>query len=226
MVKVSITLPNNTQITFESEEPEVIHQIVQMALGDLPRELMSWATSNGAPQPATPDTSSNVTAHSPLATPTEAALPRDGSQVAPPPKAEASPPSPADLPVAPATPPPTIQPKEPTPPAATRPRPSSDVAPPAAERDFIQFCHSTNPLGDMRRVVVATEGASRFLGLDSIDAEELGRLFDLAGWRRPHSFVQALRNAARSKFRWLERIPGRSGHYTITALGRTIALGG
>ena len=40
MVKVSITLPNNAQITLESEEPEVIHEIVGMVLRDLPRELM------------------------------------------------------------------------------------------------------------------------------------------------------------------------------------------
>jgi hypothetical protein len=76
----------------------------------------------------------------------------------------------------------------------------------------------------MRRVVVAAEGASRFLGYQSVSAEELGRLFDLAGWQRPHSFVQTLRNAARSKFRWLERVPGRSGQYKVTDLGRTTAF--
>ena len=59
----------------------------------------------------------------------------------------------------------------------------------------------------------------------SVDAGELGRLFDLAGWQRPHSFVQTLRNAARSKFRWLERMPGRSGYYTVTEVGRETALG-
>jgi len=78
----------------------------------------------------------------------------------------------------------------------------------------------------MRRVVVAAEGASRFLARDSIDAEELSRLFDLAGWRRPHSFVQTLRNAARRKFQWIESIPGRSGHYTVTNRGRAVVLGG
>ena len=77
----------------------------------------------------------------------------------------------------------------------------------------------------MRRVVVAAEGASRFFGSRSVDAGELGRLFDLAGWQRPHSFVQTLRNAARSKFRWLERMPGRSGYYTVTEVGRETALG-
>ena len=45
MVKVSITLPNNAQITFESDEPEVIHEIVGMVLRDLPRELMQSAVA-------------------------------------------------------------------------------------------------------------------------------------------------------------------------------------
>ena len=40
MVKVSITLPNNAQITFEAEEPEDLHEIVGMVLRDLPRDLI------------------------------------------------------------------------------------------------------------------------------------------------------------------------------------------
>ncbi len=40
MVKVSISLPNNTQITFESDEAEVLREVVAMALRDLPRDLM------------------------------------------------------------------------------------------------------------------------------------------------------------------------------------------
>ena len=73
-------------------------------------------------------------------------------------------------------------------------------------------------------VVVAAEGARRFLSMDSVDATDLERLFDLAGWRSPHSFIQTLRNAARSKFRWLERLPGRSGRYAVTDLGRATIL--
>ena len=68
------------------------------------------------------------------------------------------------------------------------------------------------------------EGASRYLGTDTVDVEELSRLFDLVAWPRPHNLTQTLRNAARSKFRWLERIPGRSGHYAVTDLGRSTAL--
>jgi len=76
------------------------------------------------------------------------------------------------------------------------------------------------------RVVVAAEGAGRFFRADGVNADELGELFDLAGWRRANSFTQTLRNAARSKFGWLERIPGRSGRYAATDLGRSVTMGG
>ena len=99
------------------------------------------------------------------------------------------------------------------------------VVPEVAERAFVDFCRAANPLGDMRRVVVAAEGANRYLSMDGVDAEALGNLFDTVGWPRAHNFVQTLRNAARSKFGWLERIPGRAGHYTVTDVGRSTALG-
>ena len=76
----------------------------------------------------------------------------------------------------------------------------------------------------MRRVVVAAEGAYRFLSMESVDAGDLAELFDLAGWRRPHNFTQTLRNAARDKFRWLERVPGRAGRYAPTDLSRSVTL--
>ena len=91
-----------------------------------------------------------------------------------------------------------------------------------AEAKFIQFCQSANPMGDMRRVVVAAEGAARYFEADSVNAGDLERLFDLAGWRRPSNFTQTLRNAARAKFGWLERIPGRAGRYAATGLGRSV----
>lgn len=105
------------------------------------------------------------------------------------------------------------------------PAPPSNVMPAVSEQAFVDFCRAANPLGDMRRVVVAAEGASRYLAMDGVDAESLGRLFDTVGWPRAHNFVQTLRNAARSKFGWLERIPGRAGHYSVTDLGRSTALG-
>ena len=101
----------------------------------------------------------------------------------------------------------------------------SNLVPAVSEQAFVDFCRAANPLGDMRRVVVAAEGASRYLAMEGVDADSLGRLFDIVGWPRAHNFVQTLRNAARSKFGWLERVPGRAGHYTVTNVGRSTALG-
>ena len=84
---------------------------------------------------------------------------------------------------------------------------------------YVEFCKFQSPLGDMRKVVVAAEGASRFLGMTSISENELGQLFKIAGWKEPTDYLQCLRNAARSKFRWLERVPGKSGYYYVTQLG-------
>ena len=92
--------------------------------------------------------------------------------------------------------------------------------------DFTTFCRAVNPIGDMRKVVVAAEGAARTFAMENVDAWELGHLFDKAGWSQPHSFTQALRNAARSKFRWLERVPGRAGRYSVTDAGRAVVLKG
>ena len=106
--------------------------------------------------------------------------------------------------------------------AAARP---GMFGPSESEQAFIDFCREASPLGDMRRVVVAAEAASRYLGMSGVDALGLGHLFNLAGWPQAHSFTQTLRNAARSKFRWLERVPGRAGYYAVTDLGRKTALG-
>jgi len=93
-----------------------------------------------------------------------------------------------------------------------------------AEGAFIRFTSSIAPVGDMRRVVAAAEGARRFLHLDAVSETELGHLFDLAGWLRPGSFIQTLRNAGRSKFRWLARVPGNPGYYAVTPPGREAVI--
>ena len=95
----------------------------------------------------------------------------------------------------------------------------------AAEEAFGRFCRRMAPTGDMRRTVVAAEGAKRYLGAASVSGEDLGRLFDLAGWMRLADFLQTLRNAARNKFGWLERVPGKPGHYVVTAQGRAEVIG-
>ena len=94
-----------------------------------------------------------------------------------------------------------------------------------AQESFARFCQGHSPLGDMRRVVVAAEGAGMYFAMEGVSERELGRLFELAGWRRPREFLQALRNAARSKFRWMERVPGSQGYYAVTDAGRANVIG-
>ncbi len=93
-----------------------------------------------------------------------------------------------------------------------------------ANNQFARFCADATPLGDMRKVVVAAEGAKRFLDMPSVDTTDLARLFEIAGWHSPHNFTQTLRNAARDKYRWLERVPGRAGRYSATDLGRSVTM--
>lgn len=240
MVKVSITLPNAAQITLESEESEVVQQVVSMVLRDLPRELMhsgaDAASGNGQGDPPrvnggiASDTSVRGPAHSGSNVVEETGI----SIVEP-----AGPPSATTSGLA--SGPAAATPGRSSTRASARPRRESipselgsqdadrraaatRVPTGEADREFAQFCAAAAPLGDMRKVVVAAEGARRFLNMPSVDAADLAGLFDLADWPRPHNFIQTLRNAARDKYRWLERVPGRSGRYTATQLGRSVTL--
>ena len=91
---------------------------------------------------------------------------------------------------------------------------------PAINERFIEFCRELAPVGDMRRIVVAAEGAHRFLEMDRVSGRELNIIFDAVKWPKPKNFLQTLRNAGRSSFRWLERVPGSSGYYSVTERGR------
>ena len=224
MVKVSITLPNSAQITLESEEAEIIHEVVSMVLRDLPRDLMQAFPSpaaDGSPLAVSEKSTSveiSTVAAVPSISPEQPHAPSPG---------QSEPGAPVGT-----SPPPSARRKATT---ATRPSPeqgaSQQGTTPSLESStqeqkdaFAEFCRSANPLGDMRRVVVAADGAHRFLSMESVDAEDLAELFDLASWRRPYNFTQTLRNAARDKFRWLERVPGRAGRYAATDLGRSVTL--
>ena len=255
MVKVSITLPNAAQITLESEEAEVIHQVVSMALRDLPRELMhssAGSVPGNGPAEMSQDSSgvTNDVTDRTRARPSVNVVQEAGDSIV-----ETAAWPPAD----PLTNIGTLEPQVATasglatgPAAATpgRARTSRSTTPaPArtrrepvpqeagydgtgerrvptteAEKQFAQFCAAAAPLVDMRKVVVAAESARRFLDMPSVDVTDLARLFDLAGWRTPHNFTQTLRNAARDKYRWLERVPGRSGRYSATQRGRTVTM--
>ena len=236
MVKVSISLPNNAHITFEAEESEVLHGVVGLVLRDLPRDLMHSAPSDNENSAgiisSTVTEKSTASATSPLQTATMSTEPVK-PQVASIETQSSSQP--------------TDEPKNPAPIANQETVPTSmGLATPidiqqsgtisiekheqspglptkilseSSRADFESFCQNANPLGDMRRVVVATVGANRHFGMDGVNAEDLAWLFDVASWRKPGNFTQTLRNAARSKFGWLERIPGRSGRYAATPLG-------
>ncbi len=93
-----------------------------------------------------------------------------------------------------------------------------------AYEEAAAYCRRVNPLGDMRRVVVATYAAELYMGAEGVSATELAGIFDATGWPQPTDFVQAIRNAAREKFGWLERV-GNPGYYKVTATGRAAVLG-
>ena len=179
VLKISITLPGEAVITVEASEPQIVREVVSMALKELPRDLVQMnlgaasahgdgQTSKNAP-PDSPGHHRHASLGSALLSPDASVEGDSGAH---------------------------------------------------AKESFGQFCASIAPIGDMRRVVVAAEGAARHLGMMEVSQQELGPLFDLVEWRHPLNFLLTLRNAARNKFRWLERVPGKPGYYTVTALGR------
>ena len=220
MVKISISLPNHAEINLEAEDTEQLLPVVNLVRQELLRDVASLATpTNGAVPPVF---ASDVPAPPPVETDEPARA--------------ATPPTPAEI-AAPSPPPPVASRPEPRPEPTPMPvnatplvPPSANTIPPALSnprltRDFADFCRNADPIGDMRKVVAAAEGARRHLNMETVDAWELGQLFDLAGWTRAHNFTQTLRNAARHKFKWLERAPGRAGRYAATEKGREVVLG-
>ena len=228
MVKLTISLPNNTQVALESDEFDVINRVLGMLLESASNESVSVSVPaapianghNGVVEKSTDGTAEQSAAppHSNGATHLQ---PSNGQHS----NGTVAHPVPQPQPAAPVAggifPPPMIPTGDPDEDGLLL-----EAQTPESREDFTAFCQSINPMGDMRRVVVAAEGASRFFRADGVNADELGELFDLAGWRRANSFTQTLRNAARSKFGWLERIPGRAGRYAATDLGRSVTLGG
>jgi hypothetical protein len=244
MIKLSITLPNSAQLSIEADEPDMIREVLGFTLPQLGTVANDLAAVNGAISGHhTPPNGIGVGGDA-------ASIPEskvDGTGVSPGTLQAAVEPAAVSHRETEID-----QQPEPSGPAAAQQRPVT-VAPPRAapapvtgvvnqetdgitavypsepstpaEQEFVGFCQKVSPLGDMRRVVVAAEASARFLHTDSVDPDELTRLFTLAHWPLPHSFVQTLRNAARTKFRWLERIPGRPGHYRVTNTGRSIVLG-
>ena len=220
MNKLSITLPAGGQICIESDDAGLVREVLYSFMPQL-------TGANGASAAAPTAKSADPPAHSNG----HAATNGSTQHVAEPPPASVvavetngAPPAVPAVAVIPIAAAPTA----PTPATNLEPVQAPMVAAETmtpSEHEYIAFCQRVNPLGDMRRVVVAAEAAHRYLNITSVDPDSLEQLFTLAGWPIPHSFVQTLRNAARTKFRWLERISGLSGHYKVTNTGRSIVLG-
>ena len=222
MVKLSISLPNNTLITLDSEESELVHDVLRMLLDSAHTD----ASSAGMAAPVHPNRDDIEVEKGTGAAPPRNVQNSTGGQrrmngVAVTHQANGAPPPTNGVPSYGD--------------GVGSISSNGDIGDDRfhlaryseqAREDFTAFCQSINPTGDMRRVVVAAEAATRFFGLEGVTADELGELFDLIGWRRANSFTQTIRNAARAKFRWLERIPGRSGRYAATEFGRSITLSG
>ena len=206
MVKISIALPNHAEINLEAEDTEQLLPVVNLVRQELLRDVASLAApANGAvPSVSAPPVAVSDEPAKPVASPTPAEIPAP------------SPPTPEPSPAPVKTTPLVLPSANTIPPALSNPR---------LTRDFADFCRNADPIGDMRKVVAAAEGARRHLDMETVDAWELGQLFDLAGWTRAHNFTQTLRNAARHKFKWLERAPGRAGRYSATEKGREVVLG-
>ena len=219
MVKLSISLPNNTHITLESEETGVVHEVLGMVLSGMELNIPAQNVTALNVEPTANGVEEKSTVASPELEEQPVAQRSNGPSTSQ---------SVNEAPFQPAEPATNGNSKHSTFPGAEGGGQYLDIdrQTPQAREDFRSFCQSLNAMGDMRRVVVAAEAAGRFFGWDGVSADVLGELFDLAGWRRANSFTQTLRNAARSKFGWLERIPGRSGRYAATDIGRSIIFGG
>jgi len=227
MIKLNITLPSGAQVSIEADDKDLVREVLYSTmphLNGVAHQSNGEVTGNPAPENAPHHNGTLTNGHG--SAPVQPVPVGNGAD----PMRETSngatngnhAPGPTATVV-------SVVERQPAPAAsATAPAPSpAPVFTPSTpdEHEYIAFCQRVSPLGDMRRVVVAAEAADRHLNVQSVDPEELERLFTLAGWPIPHSFVQTLRNAARTKFRWLERIPGKSGHYRVTDTGRSIVLG-
>lgn len=228
MIKLNITLPSGAQVSIEADDKDLVREVLYSAMPHLNgvAEQPIEEVNGRFPDAAAHHNGSLTNGHGsapvqPVAATNGADATRAASNGAT--NGSHAPAPTATVAAVVERPPP---PSEPTPVAAPVAAPAPAYTPSTPdEHEYIAFCQRVSPLGDMRRVVVAAEAADRHLNVRSVDPDELERLFTLAGWPIPHSFVQTLRNAARTKFRWLERIPGKSGHYRVTDTGRSIVLG-
>lgn len=224
MIKLNITLPSGAQVAIEADDKDLVREVLYSTMPHLNGVAEQPISEVNGKSSDTPAHHNGTATNGHGSAPPQPVAAANGTDVTRAVSNGATNGNHAPAPTA------TVVSVVERPPVTAEPAPVAAAAPafrPSTpdEHEFIAFCQRVSPLGDMRRVVVAAEAADRHLNVQSVDPEELERLFTLAGWPIPHSFVQTLRNAARTKFRWLERIPGKSGHYRVTDTGRSIVLG-
>lgn len=80
------------------------------------------------------------------------------------------------------------------------------------------FYKEKDPRNDMERVTVLTYYAKEYRNTSEISEVELGPLFNETGAKLPKNVGQAIRNAARKQYGYIEST-GRRGYYRITNAG-------
>jgi len=84
------------------------------------------------------------------------------------------------------------------------------------------FYKEKNPRNDMERVTVLTYYAKEYRGISEVSEAELTPLFNEVGVKLPKNVMQAIRNAARKQYGYLESA-GKPGYYRITNAGINLA---
>jgi hypothetical protein len=95
-------------------------------------------------------------------------------------------------------------------------KPPEAVTPEAPQID--SYYKEKNPHNDMERVTVLTRYAQIYRGISEVSDKELTPLFNEVRGKLPKNIMQAIRNAARKQYGFLEAT-GKSGYYRITNAG-------
>ncbi|MDP3063358.1 MAG: hypothetical protein Q8O40_09150 [Chloroflexota bacterium] len=193
-LKISVSAPGGASLTLEVSERDAYGEMAELAFNRFP-QITGAHNGNGVGHPKSESREVTVVEQSRGRTTTPLGSSPEGGDIMPPPSGGGRFES--------------VQ-------ASSNASPTDDA--------FRAFCQQQDPMGDMRRLVVAADGARQHLGMERVSVRELGALFERAGWPQPRNLVQTIRNAARSSFRWLERIPGRVGYYTVSQRGRAAVL--
>lgn len=96
-------------------------------------------------------------------------------------------------------------------------KPSEKVMPESPQID--SFYKEKDPRNDMERVTVLTYYAKEYRSISEVSDKDLTPLFnEVIGGKLPKNVMQAIRNAARKQYGYLEST-GKVGYYRITNAG-------